>query len=333
MEPSSACNTNSSNAPQPLSQTKPQGIAREQIPPSAADPHPQFASSCLQSAAHSESFQFTLEIVQGEVTNEIFAKMEVAFQFHGVAEYKGKPFIYKNKEDPIHQKIETFIRAFVGVKLLASESEIKIELAQTDIKYRPLVILDELLRFQENFPDLFQERGYQEDVELLKRILDLYKVEFKRIEHSEAFQVVRPVESYQGSRLVTGCGHAITSCSGHAGDYTLNFESDANSDLIADYHSSAYWKAFPDGKFREVFFEGFSPALSRHAFKQMARILAPGGKVRMGLDTCQGVLLSGKERLLKFFQECGFDRFEIVKERYRSNNREDELDMVVIYKK
>lgn len=259
--------------------------------------------------------------------------MEIGFHFGGVTQYRGKPFIYKDKDDPIHQKIETFIRTFVIHKAISSESEIKARLAQTEQINLPLTLLDELLSIQENFPDLFHERGYQENVELLKQILALHDVEFKRIAHSDVYQVMRPVASFQGSRLVIGCGQAMTSCSGHVEDYTLNLDTEAKPDLLADYHSRNFWKEFPDGKFREIFFEGFIPLLSRHALEQLARILASGGKVRMGLDPCKVALLGGQQRLLKFFQECGFERFKIVKESYRSNNQEDTLDMVVIYKK
>lgn len=214
--------------------------------------------------------------------------------------YCGKLFVYKNKNDPFHRKIQECIHSIVRLKVTCSERELKQCVAQTDVSGRPLVLLDDFLSFQENFPDLFLKRGYQEDVEHLKKIPEHYQAEFKRIERSKSSQLMRPVESFQGSRLVIGCGQAMTSFSGHAEDYTLNFAKDTRPDLLADYFTSAYWKEFPHGKFNEVFFEGFIPRLTTHAFTQIARILAPEGKVRIGINPCKDLLWDGEQCLLKF---------------------------------
>jgi hypothetical protein len=58
------------------------------------------------------------------------------------------------------------------------------ELSRSDQADLPAAILNDLLTFQIQFPDLYTNRNYHEDVQLLQELLKRYKVEFHRIPRS-----------------------------------------------------------------------------------------------------------------------------------------------------
>lgn len=195
-----------------------------------------------------------------------------------------------------------------------------------------------LERFEREFPTLYAKFNYKELLDRLHSVINEYGLSYEAPLASENYEMRRPLEGFLGNRLVLGCGRNSTSCAGHTDrDYLLDIASEAGPDLTANYDSFEFWKEFADETFEEVFFEGFLPGPNTHSLQQLARILKPQGIVRMGYsDPNLGILKFVRETDENVFNEyiknCGFSKFEIRDETFRSNGQESEGDMLILIK-
>ncbi len=208
-----------------------------------------------------------------------------------------------------------------------------------NIKGSVFTLLNQLHRFQREFPEVFAECGYQKLVDRLETVVEEYGLSFREPEPSQDYRVFRPMSEFEGERLVLGCGYAYTSCEGHDPDkdYLVTIQEEMQPDLCADYYSSEFWNEFPDDTFDEVFFEGFLPDPEASSLQQIARILRRDGTVRMGWeDSYLGVLhwvhQVNPEAFHNYIRECGFSDFMIHAKYYCSVDTEMEHDELILIK-
>lgn len=245
----------------------------------------------------------------------------------------------KTSNDGIRNIIFESFKNYELLKILnAPEGEIQKMITDIRHKFSVYTQVDFLKRFEKEFPALYVKYNYQELLDRLMTIITEHGLSHDLPPTSEQYELCRPLQGFRGNRLVLGCGRNSTSCEGHTdSDYLLDFSSEANPDLIADYYSLEFWKEFADETFGEIFFEGFLPWPNTNSLQQLARILKPNGFVRMGYsDPDLAILKFVREMDESIFNEyikkCGFSRFKVRLESFRSNGHYGESDMLILYK-
>jgi hypothetical protein len=190
--------------------------------------------------------------------------------------------------------------------------------------------LNNLRQFQTEFPEIYKHCSYANLVKKIEQAIEDAGIQFKKFTPFQGYKVNRPMNKFNGDRLILGCGRAYTDCGGHdlQKDYLVTIDDTKGPDLCANYHSSIFWNEFPKDRFSEINFEGFLPLPDKAALQQIARILKPTGIVRMGWSHEFSGVLNYVHEIRpdvfdQYINECGFAHFAITKEPICPNGRDD----------
>lgn len=248
---------------------------------------------------------------------------------------------YGNHDDLFHQNVTALMKKIKGMEIQKESFEkIAQQMNQRNMALSVPSIVGDFLYFKENFPEIFEKRGYQKELNYIQKMVcnKFHIAPPKNCAElvEESYQAKDLVNGFKGDILVLGCGRANDgkdACGPHVLDKTLfvSYEESYDPDICADYYSKQFWKLLPDDQFKEVFFEGFAPSACQSSLQEIQRILKEGGKARMHFSN-DFVIAHEEGCLEEYFKKCGFKQTQIVAESFLSCGVEKDHRMIHVYK-